>query len=317
MTQAHFTVDELEQVQILRGVDLASVAPLLASCEVIEMLPQQIVIHRGEENSHLYLILSGRLRVHLKSPDEAPLARLEAGEAFGELSMIDRRPASAYVVTDSPTRLLAIDEDILWTLVDRSHAVAINLLAALAHRLRYGNEVIYQNMELLREYRWQALVDPLTALFNRRWLDKMLPRQMERSEREGIPLSLLMIDVDHFKDFNDRFGHGAGDRVLRRVGRELQDKVRPGDLVARYGGEEMAVLLPDARLEDAMTVAERLRAAVAIATIGAKEGTPLPPVTISVGAARCAGEQTPEAFIQAADEALYRAKREGRNRVSA
>jgi diguanylate cyclase (GGDEF)-like protein len=153
-----------------------------------------------------------------------------------------------------------------------------------------------------------ADVDPLSGLSNRRRLTADLEAGAE------APLAAIMIDVDHFKHFNDTNGHAAGDEALRRVASLLADNVRPGDVVYRYGGEEFCVLLPGTSLEDAVVVAERVRTAVEAADIPGGQRQPAGRVTVSVGVARCEPGGH-DRVIDDADAALYRAKHGGRNRV--
>jgi len=156
-----------------------------------------------------------------------------------------------------------------------------------------------------------AARDGLTGVANRRTFEEALAREVARASRTGAPLSLVMLDLDHFKRVNDIHGHQTGDSVLRSVAEELTRQSRAGDLVARYGGEEFAVILPDTGQQDAPAVADRLRAAIAD-----REG-PVP-VTASLGVASHPGHVAdPLALVQAADEALYAAKRGGRNRTVA
>jgi diguanylate cyclase (GGDEF)-like protein len=262
------------------------------------------------------MILSGRLSVHLESEGSEPVAFLGAGETVGELSVLDERPASAFVRAVEPTRLLEVNEQRFWDLVSASHEFAMNLLMLMAQRLRSNNSAVSQNMRLQREYKESAMIDGLTALYNRRWLEEALPRYVTRYARDRKPLSILVIDVDHFKSFNDNHGHAAGDAVLVAVAHALRQNVRPGDFVARYGGEEFVVILANADELCAITVAERLRGAVSREQVTTKDGAPLPRVTISVGAARLAAGQPADAVIAAADGALYKSKRTGRNRVT-
>jgi diguanylate cyclase (GGDEF)-like protein len=165
-----------------------------------------------------------------------------------------------------------------------------------------------------------AATDALTLLANRRGFDARLSQEWRRSRRERTPLSLLLLDVDHFKLFNDRYGHQSGDDCLHRVGQGILGAIRrPADTAARYGGEEFAVVLPDTDEFGAAHVAERVRAAVEALAIP-HAASALGRVTVSVGAATAWPEAgaDPDAagLVRLADEALYRAKREGRNRVS-
>ncbi len=212
--------------------------------------------------------------------------------------------------------MLVIDEELVWLLVNTSHAVSSNLLFTLAKRLRFGTDVIVEDQAQIAEYRFHATVDALTGLFNRHWLNIMLPRQMSRASSAGENLSLMLADIDHFKRYNDEHGHLAGDRVLCAVATELRDRLRPTDMAARFGGEEFLVLLPDCSVDGAQIVAERLRRAIAGMRVKFAVGAELPPVTVSIGVAQMAGEATPEALIHAADAALYQAKTEGRDRIA-
>jgi two-component system, cell cycle response regulator len=160
-----------------------------------------------------------------------------------------------------------------------------------------------------------ALTDSLTLALNRRALTERLESELDRARRYSLTLSLLMVDLDHFKAVNDSFGHLAGDEALRGVARVLQREARSVDVVARYGGEEFVVILPETGEEGAVKVAERIRARV---TEQPQEGlVPMPAVTVSIGVATVLSSQlqAPEELIALADEALYRAKAQGRNRV--
>jgi diguanylate cyclase (GGDEF)-like protein len=153
--------------------------------------------------------------------------------------------------------------------------------------------------------------DPLTGLFNRRAFKEICDHLWAGSVRQNQPLTALMLDIDHFKQINDRLGHAAGDTVLRRVADVLISKLRPDDLVCRYGGEEFAVLLPNTSETQALAVAERLRFDVATLNLSDEDDKP---VTISIGVAqRTSGTERWEDVLACADQALYLAKQAGRN----
>lgn len=170
------------------------------------------------------------------------------------------------------------------------------------------------NLKLYATLQNQSIRDPLTGLFNRRYLNEFLEREMRRAERNQGCLSLLLLDVDHFKQFNDRFGHDAGDAVLRHLSRFLQESIRGSDIACRYGGEEMVLILPNTSLEDARQRAEQLRQGVK--DLKVEHPQSLGAISISVGVA-CfpAHGSFSEALLQAADLALYQAKATGRDRV--
>lgn len=163
-----------------------------------------------------------------------------------------------------------------------------------------------------------SFLDGLTNIANRRRFDEFLAGEWRRAVREGVPLSLIFIDIDFFKAFNDHYGHEAGDEVLRRVATALSGILnRPADLVARYGGEEFVAVLPGTDAKGAAFIAERLRAAVEGLGIPHAASPVAPHVTVSLGVATLVPLRgsAPEALLAAADQALYQAKREGRNRV--
>lgn len=161
-----------------------------------------------------------------------------------------------------------------------------------------------------------ALVDPLTGAFNRRYLDIHLPRLIARCHAAQKPVSVLYLDLDHFKQINDAHGHPAGDAVLKEIVNRVSFNLRPQDLIVRLGGEEFAAILPEIERKKALEVGERLRAAVAAAPCQTSADVCLP-ITISIGVASLEpkGSDTPESLLRRADEALYRAKQTGRNKV--
>ena len=161
----------------------------------------------------------------------------------------------------------------------------------------------------------RARTDTLTGLANRRALDEFL-RKAQATAEWGEPLSALLLDIDHFKSFNDDFGHGVGDQVLRLMAKVLREKVRAQDLPARYGGEELIAVLPDADLSVSAEIAERIRRAVADARITRRStGETLPNISVSIGVAQYRPGEAITDLIERCDRALYVAKGSGRNRV--
>ncbi len=165
--------------------------------------------------------------------------------------------------------------------------------------------------------RREALTDGLTGLSNRKAFDIELERQIAEAQKEQQELSLLMLDIDHFKRFNDNFGHQVGDQVLRLVARTLKDGVKGRDFAARYGGEEFAILLPQTGMVAAAALANQLIQAVAIKDIVNKtSGDSLGRITMSIGVSGLGRKETGESLIARADAALYTAKHNGRNQIA-
>ena len=171
------------------------------------------------------------------------------------------------------------------------------------------------NLKLREALREQAIRDPLTGLYNRRYLENVLPRELNRSVRTQRPLSIVMVDIDYFKRFNDTYGHKAGDLVLQAVASNMQDFLRSSDLACRYGGEEFVLLLTEMDGETAARRVERLLERVALITLEI-EGLGLPTITFSAGVASCPQHALQqEQLLGLADAAMYAAKNSGRNRV--
>jgi diguanylate cyclase (GGDEF)-like protein len=257
----------------------------------------------------------------LSSPVDIILCDLEMPriDGFKFLGMMKSRPE----LQDTPVIMLTGREDRELKIKGLEQGAsdyitkpfdAEELVARVKVHLKIKNlqDDLKRTNELLLEL---SNTDHLTSLFNRRYLMEALGKEVQRSMRKGGNLSLIILDIDHFKLVNDQFGHLQGDLVLQKVAQLLQKELRNYDIAARYGGEEFIAVLPDATLEEAVFVANRMRASVQSAKFsGALSHTSL---TVSLGVAMFAKETcaTEDDFIKLADDALYRAKANGRNRV--
>lgn len=209
-------------------------------------------------------------------------------------------------------RLLRKNERLLVSLQEQQREVEA-MAQSLEARIRERTIALEEANRRLSQL---AATDGLTGLYNHRYLQDHLVLEVERSLRTGVPLGMLMVDVDHFRHYNNRFGHQTGDEVLRRVARLISDHRRVNDVVARYGGEEFALLLINADQRVAANIAERLRARVATEPFPQTDQLPGGRLTISVGVASCPSDSTTAAgLLAAADAALFRAKHGGRNQV--
>ncbi len=209
------------------------------------------------------------------------------GEVLGSLSVLDKR--SRTLAPEQSSALETLARQIMELLEMRRTLIGLSEANA-----RLGQ---------------QSITDALTGIPNRRAYDQKLTEEFSRARRTGAPLSLLLIDIDTFKQYNDTFGHLAGDSALQSVARVLLASLRPYDFLARYGGEEFVIVLPATDLSAAILVAERVRGLVASSEFPHRK------LTISIGAARLDPQAGPKALVQAADNGLYRAKASGRNKV--
>lgn len=306
----------LSGLELFQGVAPDDVQDLLQACERRDVARGELLLSPGKHNDHVYVVLSGRLNVHVGSPDDPILAVMDVGACAGEMSIIEDRDPSAYVLAAEPTHVLVIHKTILWDMVNASHAFAKNLLLMLSERVRTHNHFIAASFGDLRKYERNATTDALTGLGNRHAMEEDFPRAVERCRENREPVSLIMVDVDRFKPFNDRFGHVAGDRALEAVARVLRTQFRPCDLLVRYGGDEFAVLLPGVAAAEAADIAQRVRVAVNGDVDLVGDSLIKIPIEISMGVAELDAHGSFRSLLRSADEALYRAKAAGRNAVS-
>jgi diguanylate cyclase len=190
------------------------------------------------------------------------------------------------------------------------------LMSAIGDKLDVNRNEVERLRDELRQARELALIDALSRLTNRRGFDLALEDLVARSTVSSEPLALIMLDIDHFKQFNDEYGHLLGDRVIRGVARAMESASRPDDVVSRYGGEEFAILLPATGMRDAAKVAERIRLVVSRAAVRRVDNdVPVGGVTVSAGVTEYRPQEPTADFVNRADKALYAAKFAGRNRV--
>jgi diguanylate cyclase (GGDEF)-like protein len=308
------TLLQIRQSRLFLDVDLSVVVDELAETRLVKLAPGQILLDPLCANHDIFVILSGQLLVSADPGGSMALARLKSGDCVGEISIIDDEPPSAYVLASVETELLAISQGTLWKMLRKLHAMALNLLHVLAHRFRQNNSVLLDSLEMQRRYRNLSETDALTGLHNRAWCNEIFPKQLELSERIGQPIALAMLDIDHFKQVNDRYGHPVGDVVLQNIGQLFHQNLRTTDLSARFGGEEFIVLMPATPLSKAALSAERLRKKIDDNEIELTDGRTLK-CTVSIGIAEWRPGLRLDELIGVADMALYRAKHLGRNRV--
>ncbi len=291
-------------LQSLSDDELDRIAPLVTR-ERIEAATN--IVEIGDPGHALYIVVSGEVDVvYPARSSDFTLARLGPGETFGEMAILNDMPRSATVRSTGPVELFVLEREAFSRVLVDTPSVALKLLEVLSLRIRNADAQLGGLNE-------KAMRDQLTGLLNRRAFHDRLNEECDRTRRYGEPFSLILIDLDKFKQINDTLGHDSGDLVLGWMGRLLTEHTRQADSAYRIGGEEFAVLCPSSEGEVAARAAERL------VSIVAQAKPPLSAeltVTMSAGYASCpAIARTPDEIFQQADRALLRAKADGRNRV--
>jgi len=302
---------DIAALQLFRDADAASAATLLADCPVMLAAAGEVI--SSPASPQLVIVLRGAIA---DATGDGATTRILPGESAGEQSVLDGEADLSGLKALEESELLLVDAELAWRLIEESDGVARNLLRLLSFRIRAASMQLRRRQKLGEFYRQLSLNDGLTGLFNRAWLDDVLPRLVSTAHATRAPLSLVMLDLDHFKRFNDRHGHLQGDGALRRAAQVLAGALRPADFAVRYGGEELMVILPDTTGPVAAGVAERLCERMREAVVFDDMRLPLPHITASFGVACLQEDEDDHALVAAADSALYRAKAAGRNRVA-
>jgi diguanylate cyclase (GGDEF)-like protein len=306
----------LRNIPMFAGVPDSAIAKLAAGLEGQFAPAGATIFSQGHAGDSLFIIERGEVAIKLPDEDggETILARMGPGEFFGELALLDGQPRSATAEADSDAQLLKLGRAQFLEVL-RQPQVLESVLVVLSQRIRTADTLVSVTGIDNRKLREEARTDALTKLGNRRRLREDLETLNARALRYGYTYALAMCDIDFFKRYNDRYGHTAGDEVLRQVAATLAAECRSGDAVYRYGGEEFVIVMPQQTIQGANIGMERIRSAIqnlALEHVDSEIGV----VTISGGIAALdmtAGEM--EAPLSDADKALYEAKRSGRNCV--
>lgn len=305
--------EEFLKLDIFKNIQFEKLAGFLLGCqtEVVEVGTK--LIDPENHKRRLIILLEGLLEVRSESKGGSFTDTIIPGHCAGEMSIFDNIKPSAIVSAKEQSRILYIPPDVAMSMISASHELCLNFLHILSQRIRNNNRIVCEEQFHIRCMEEYAKVDPMTGLHNRRWLEEMYTREINRSNMGNFTLTAFMLDIDHFKHINDTYGHLAGDQVLIALGQTLIKSLRPSDMPVRYGGEEFSVFLPGTTTGNARIIAERIRKNVENMTIGLSDGKVIQ-ITISIGFAERIHGDTVNSLIARADQALYHAKENGRNR---
>ncbi len=315
-------VDFLNTVEIfslLRPEEIQSIAGLFSVHEIGE---GEVLFREGDEGNQLFIVKSGTVASSIRIPDggERQIAQFKAGNFFGEMSIFENAPRSATCLSLEKSSLLGLHEKDFYRMIEEYPDIATKIMYRMlnitAQRLRDTGEFLSDMVHWGEAARRRAITDELTGAYNRRFLDDALVSQIDLARNSGKALSLVMVDLDCFREINENYGHEAGDRCIMEAVHVFNRLLRESDILARFGGDEFTVLMPDTTWNEAMEVTDRVRKNLGEHDILGQYKGPVRNLTMSAGVASFPehGEDVKK-LKEMADQALYRAKEGGRNRV--
>ncbi|MDD2915745.1 MAG: GGDEF domain-containing protein [Gallionella sp.] len=304
----------LETAPLFQGVPSKLFAHNISESNFRTLSAGQILLSPGEVNRAIYVIISGRLNIQL-NPNDEPVAVLGNGECAGEMSVLGDAHDFTYVVAATDCELLVIEHDILWELIDISHQAAHNMLNVLSTRIRPDNSSMAENLEQHHGFASVAVVDELTGLYNRQWMEEKFGRHLNRDISNKKSSCIMLLGIDKFKEFSDKYGQLGSEQALRDTAHTMLACLRPDDQAGRFVGDQFAVFMTNTSLADGCIAAERLRTAVSGSMIVLPSGDALPPVTISSGVSMANPDDTLASLLARADEAFHEAVKSGGNCV--
>jgi diguanylate cyclase (GGDEF)-like protein len=313
----------LKDVGILADLCEAELRQVASFFDFHGYAKDEVLFQEGASGEELYIVGLGRVASWIRLADGGAhkVSEFGAGDFFGEMAIIERAPRSATCQALEPSAVFVLKAADFYRLLDEQPEIAIKImnrmLDAAADRSIRTSEFLSDMVRWGDEARKRAVLDGLTGLFNRRFVEEALRDGLQKARAGGAALSLVMMDLDHFRQINQHYGADTGDQAIRALVPVLRSVLRAEDVPARLGGDEFAILLPGTPLQEAMRLAQAICAGVRELPFFEGRGGPLRRITTSQGIA-CFPEHGAEVkgLWEAADRALYRAKEQGRDQAA-
>ena len=311
--------DEIKKISIFSDLDEKELATVLSYMKEQTLEKDALLFREGDPGREMFVILDGKVRVSVTTSDsnELTLAEMTGGSFIGEMTLIERLPRSATCKAVEESKLLRLDSDGLVELMNGHSAIAekilYRILTTMTTRLHDTSALLSDMVQWGEKARLRAITDEFTGLYNRRYLDDILAVEMLKAQSARTPLSMVMVDLDHFSGVNKKYSEAFGDIVIYRASQAFKEGFRKTDILARYGGDEFAFLLPGTTGAEALRLCTAVCAKVAAIDFPEQSGFR---ITASMGIAVSPDNaESIESLTHRADRALYDAKESGRNRA--
>ena len=305
----------LQSAPLFQGVSVKLLVQKLSESSLRTLNSGEALLVAGQANNVVYIILSGRLSIQSKETGVEPVAMLGQAECVGETCIIGDVHIPAYVIAATGCTLLAIDPAVLWEMIDSSHQAAHNVLTVLSMRIRPANQIMSANLESHHGFSGSTMIDEMTGLYNRQWIEEKIDRYLRRNVYNKQPSCLMMVVVDRFREFGEKYGQLGSEQVLRDVAHTMLSCLHPGDQAGHFSGEHFVVFMPDTALSDGCKAADRLRVAIGESMVELPSGDALPPISVSLGISHVNVDDTPASLFARTNEALRQAVESGGNCV--
>lgn len=290
-------VSLLQESPLFMKVRSSLLAAMLMKATRIKLVAEQILLTPGQENSRIYIVLSGRLRAQLNIDDTRPLALFGLSECVGEMSMFDDNQVSAFIIAATDCELLAINHAEVWAILNESLQASHNMLNILASRMRSSNRILAESMEFLHGYEALDYINTTTGIYNRRWLSENIARLVHRHTLNQEASTFILLKVDNFGQYDALFGSLGCDQAQRTIAQTILRCLRPNDMAVHLSEDQFAIFLPQTKLENVGIVTGRLMEEIRQTTIVTPSGDALPPVTLSVGVSQVQSGDTLDSLI--------------------